>query len=60
MSRLPVSRLPLVLAALVLAGLPACSADDSEDTDGARQAADDLAAALTLASTETSTPSSPG
>ncbi len=40
------SRLPLALAALVLAGLPACSAGDSEDTDGAQQAADDLAAAL--------------
>jgi cell division protein FtsI/penicillin-binding protein 2 len=36
-----------VLAALVLAGLPACSAGDSQDTDGAQQAADDLAAALT-------------
>jgi cell division protein FtsI/penicillin-binding protein 2 len=39
-------RLPLALAVLVLAGLPACSAGDSEDTDGANQAADDLAAAL--------------
>ena len=47
MSRLLLSRLPLGLAALVLAGLPACSAGESEDTDGARQAADDLAAALT-------------
>ncbi|MGZ8744774.1 MAG: penicillin-binding transpeptidase domain-containing protein [Nocardioides sp.] len=41
------SRLPLALAVLVLAGLPACSAGDSEDTDGAQQAADELAAALT-------------
>ena len=41
------SRLPLALAVIVLAGLPACSAGDSEDTEGAQQAADDLAAALT-------------
>ena len=40
------SRLPLALAVLVLAGLPACSAGDSEDTDGAQRAADELAAAL--------------
>ena len=40
------SRLPLALAVLVLAGLPACSGGDADDTAGAQRAADDLAAAL--------------
>ncbi len=39
------SRPSIALVALLLAGLPACSADGS-DTDGAQQAADDVAAAL--------------
>jgi cell division protein FtsI/penicillin-binding protein 2 len=46
LSHLPL-HLRLAAAALVLAFLPACSAGPGDDTEGAQQVADDLAASLT-------------